>query len=478
MNLRPTYCVRRAVRPPPQRIDSSTSAQSHAQCHLSRQFFSSRANTAFALPSRLLSLASLLAVGLGLAALTPSLHGQPSVTLAWDPSASSGIAAYRLYEGGASRTYTNVIAAGNATTATAPNLLSGATYYFAVTAVDSTGLESAYSNEIIYTVPLPTNLPPTVALRVPTNGAVYTAPATIGLVAGVTANGHTISQVQFYNGSTLLGTDTVALYTLSWTNVSAGTYSLSAKVIYDSGSSAASPAVNVIVAAARPAPSLTFAADSGTYTAPFVANNGTLSQPAGPALTGGGRAAYTFNITSAGKYLVSADVIAPSDAENSLYVNIDAEPTDPLMIWDIPISSTLTNQTVSWRGNGTSNPATAQYNPAAFYLSVGQHQLIIRGREANTTFGTITIAPKRPSLSINTLSSTTGNVAITVPLSPTPLVINVDGIAGQTYTIASSSNLVTWTVIGAVTLDATGSGQFSDPAGTSRPRCFYMIQGP
>ena len=86
---------------------------------------------------------------------------------------------------------------------------------------------------------------------------------------------------------------------------------------------------------------LTFAADSGVYTAPFTAANGTLAQSVTTGLASSGRAAYNFNIVKAGSYLVSAMVIAPNLGQNSFYVNIDAEPTDPLMIWDVPVSSIL-----------------------------------------------------------------------------------------------------------------------------------------
>ena len=82
----------------------------------------------------LLGSARVLAAALILAALTLAARGQTSVTLAWDPSPSSGIAGYRLYQGTVSRTYTNVIAVGNATTKTVSNLVSGATYFFVVTA--------------------------------------------------------------------------------------------------------------------------------------------------------------------------------------------------------------------------------------------------------------------------------------------------------------------------------------------------------
>jgi fibronectin type 3 domain-containing protein len=105
------------------------------------------------------------------ASLTVSAQGQSGVTLAWDPSPGGAIAGYRIYDGVASRTYTNVIAAGNGTTNTVTGLAGGVTYFFAVTAVDTNGLESDYSSEVSYTVPLPTNNAPTIALTAPVNGA-------------------------------------------------------------------------------------------------------------------------------------------------------------------------------------------------------------------------------------------------------------------------------------------------------------------
>jgi hypothetical protein len=73
------------------------------------------------------------------------------------------------------------------------------------------------------------------------------APASISLAATVTANGHTITQVQFYNGATLIGQVTTAPYNLTWNNVSAGSYSLSASLVYDAGSTLASSPVSITV---------------------------------------------------------------------------------------------------------------------------------------------------------------------------------------------------------------------------------------
>lgn len=76
-----------------------------------------------------------------------------TLTLAWDLSSDPSVTGYRLYQGGQSQDYTNVVDVGNVDTTTITELMPGLTYYFAVTAYDSTGLESTFSGEISYTVP-------------------------------------------------------------------------------------------------------------------------------------------------------------------------------------------------------------------------------------------------------------------------------------------------------------------------------------
>jgi hypothetical protein len=414
-------------------------------------------------PSKLLGAVRRLGAVLIIFVLAASARGQSSVNLAWDASPGGSIGGYRLYDGAASRTYTNVIDVGNVTTQAVTNLAIGVTYFFAITAYDTNGLESDYSSEVSYTVPPSTNNPPIISLTSPANGAAFTAPAAINLAADVAANGHTISQVQFYNGATLLSTAAAAPYSFSWNNVGVGTYSLSAKAVYDSGSTVGSAAANVTVVAGRPPSGLTFAADSGDISAPFVATNGTVFQDVQTDVTNGGLAVYSFDIVNGGDYLVSAQVNAPSEGENSLCVNIDAEPTDPLMIWDIPMTTGFVSRTVSWRGNGTADPATAQYSPKVFTLAAGSHQLIIRGMAANTALATISLQATPPTLRINTAATDS-------------VVLGVTGQPGQTYNVMCSQDFASWTLIGTVTLDASGCCQFTDPACSSRPNRVYCLQ--
>ncbi len=327
-------------------------------------------------------------LGLLLAGTVPCAHG---LTLAWDAVTNSATAGYRLYIGGASGSYTNMIDAGNHTNTTVSGLVSGGTYYFAVTDYTTDGLESDFSGEISYQVPASTNPPPpTVTLTSPGNGAVYTAPALVSFSANVTTNGHTINKVQFYNGPTVLGEDAVPPYIYAWSNVAAGAYTVSAQVVYDGTNSVAGASVSITVSAAPPAISGSLPATSGTISG-FVVTNGIIYQTTDTGVTNGGRAAYSFTVSSTGDYLVSGQVCATNDSANSFYVNIDAEPTDPTMIWDIPLAPGFTNQTVSWRGNGSST--NSQFVPKVFNLAQGSHQLILRGREAYTQLASLSIVP-------------------------------------------------------------------------------------
>ena len=104
---------------------------------------------------------------LSLFAVNAVAQPQCSVTLAWDADSSDDIVSYNIYYGPASLIYTNVVQVGDVTQATVNGLCPGDTYYFAITAVDTSGDESGYSAELVYTVPPPLA---TLQLRVTVTG--------------------------------------------------------------------------------------------------------------------------------------------------------------------------------------------------------------------------------------------------------------------------------------------------------------------
>jgi hypothetical protein len=90
------------------------------------------------------------------------------VTLAWDPVAASDLAGYKLYYGYASGNYSASIDVGNTTTAAFSGFDQPGMYYFAVTAYDTAGNESDFSNEVAYS-----STQTAVAFAVNAGGAAY-----------------------------------------------------------------------------------------------------------------------------------------------------------------------------------------------------------------------------------------------------------------------------------------------------------------
>ena len=83
-----------------------------------------------------------------------------NVALAWNRNTETNLAGYRLHYGTTSGSYSaSLPVSASVTNATVTNLLGGQTYYFAVTASNTAGLQSANSSEVSYTVPASNTAP-------------------------------------------------------------------------------------------------------------------------------------------------------------------------------------------------------------------------------------------------------------------------------------------------------------------------------
>ena len=88
---------------------------------------------------------------------------------------------------------------------------------------------------------------PSVSISSPADGSSFTAPATINLAVTAADTVGTVKQVDYYQGSTLIGSSTTAPFSFAWANVGVGTYSLTAVATNDSGETTTSAAVNITV---------------------------------------------------------------------------------------------------------------------------------------------------------------------------------------------------------------------------------------
>jgi hypothetical protein len=70
------------------------------------------------------------------------------LSLEWNANSEPDVTGYKLHYGTQSRSYSNVINVGKTISYTVTGLLEGTTYYFALTAYNVSGLESAYSSEV------------------------------------------------------------------------------------------------------------------------------------------------------------------------------------------------------------------------------------------------------------------------------------------------------------------------------------------
>ena len=127
------------------------------------------------------------------------------------------------------------------------------------------------------------NTPPTVSLTTPANGASYTAPATITLAATAADSDGTIAKVEFFRGKKLIGASTAAPYGVTWSNVPAGSYSLTAKATDNGGAVATSPEVPITVTApnnnvliSSPANGSTVYGGAATVSGTFVGGTSTV----------------------------------------------------------------------------------------------------------------------------------------------------------------------------------------------------------
>ena len=95
--------------------------------------------------------------------------------------------------------------------------------------------------------------PPIVSLTAPANNTTRLAPAAhIRLRAEAADKDGTISKVEFYNGTTLLHTETVFPYGFTWRNVPLGNYTLTAKAYDNSGLVTTSAPVHIFVVPNKP----------------------------------------------------------------------------------------------------------------------------------------------------------------------------------------------------------------------------------
>jgi hypothetical protein len=163
----------------------------------------------------------------------------------------------------------------------AMNNLTDGSYTITAIATDNNGATTT-SSAIGFTVNAPVNQLPAVSITSPVNGSNFVELANLVIDAIASDADGTVSYVEFYNGTTLLGNDVSTPYSFVWSNVSAGDYQITVRATDNNGGVNTSTAVNIRVTANQPSViTIISPADNSTTMGTSVNINVTVTDPDG-----------------------------------------------------------------------------------------------------------------------------------------------------------------------------------------------------
>jgi hypothetical protein len=375
-------------------------------------------------------------------ALTPLASlATGTVTLAWDASSGTNVIAnYKVYYGIVSATYTNSVAAGTNLTASVSNLVAGRTYYFAATAVDTSGLESDYSAEVSTVINLP-NQPPTLNalanLTINESASQQTVYLS-GITSGATNESQTLTVTASSSNTGLIPNPTV-----SYTSPNAAGSISFTPVAYAYGSAVITVTVN------------DGGASNNVISRTFTVTVNSVNQA--PTLN---TLANTTINENAGQQTVTLSGIGAGAANESQTLTVTASSSNTGVIPNPTVSYTSPNAT----GSISFTPVAMASGSATITVTVND------GGTSNNVIShtfTVTVNPVNQPPTLNTLAD------LTINESASQQTVNLSGIGSgaanesQTLTVtASSSNtgLIPNPTVTYTGPSATGSIRFTPVA--------------
>jgi hypothetical protein len=392
---------------------------------------------AFFWPARIIC--NSFVIGVLFAAAQICAFASGSATLTWLPSTDANVVGYNVYYGGTSGDYTNKISTANTTNTIVSGLVQGVTYYFAVTAYDSSGLESPFSNEASYAIPLNA-----------TNNAVTanTLP-TLNVVGNLAINENAGEQIVNLSG------------------ISSGIVSgkQTIKIIVATSKSALIPTPKINYTSANSTGTLTFTPkknSTGTATITVTVNNG---------LTKSNIVTQTFTVT-----VIDPNQPPTLNPISSFFLteNAGAQTVDLSGISSGIVSGKQTVKITAITSKSDLIPI-----PKVSYTSANSACTLTFTPKKNVTgTATITVTVNNGEKDNNIITRTfTITILAKGSTTPTPatltlathakgqFALTVSGSSGQEYIVEASTNLVNWVPVWTNTAPCTyidvNAGQFN-----------------
>ncbi len=294
------------------------------------------------------------------------------------------------------------------------------------------------------------NRPPLVTLTAPTSGSNFVAPAVITLTANASDPDGTVSRVDFYDGSTQIGSDSTSPFSINWTASAARAYVFGAVAVDNQGATAAAPSVSVTVTSpSRPSTAIfepsadnasvthyvldVFLGGSNPSTATPVATQD-LGKPAVVSGEMTADIARTTALLPPATYVATVTAVTPTASARSA-----ASP--PFVIASSTALTILTTLTTPTTSGGALDRA---------------------GSTASDSQGRIWVTNASTSL-VTAFDATTGDVLATIPVGLSPAGIAVPNGVGKVYVADEGSDTVS--VISKATMTLAGTIALPPPSG-------------
>ncbi|MDT8273438.1 MAG: REJ domain-containing protein [Desulfomonilia bacterium] len=135
--------------------------------------------------------------------------------VSWNANSEDDLGGYKVYYGTHSRTYGPAVDVGNVLSCEISGLSSGNTYYVAVTAYDSSGNESDYSQEVDAYITVPDDTPPTGSVIV-NSGELVTPTRVVSLTLSATDNSGSVAGMKFSNDNETFSAESAYASSAQW----------------------------------------------------------------------------------------------------------------------------------------------------------------------------------------------------------------------------------------------------------------------
>jgi hypothetical protein len=413
-----------------------------------------------------------------------------NVTISWQANQEPDIAGYRVYSGTSSRSYNSPIpVASNVTSYIFSGLQEGTTYYFAVSAVDTSDNESGPSGEAIVTIPDTFN--PTLAITSPALGGTYETSTSTISIAGSASDNVGVTQVTWSLGAS----NGTATGTTSWAATGIALQAGSNVITITASDSAGNQANATLTVTYNPPDTtipviaITSPTASGTYetSAPTVSIAGNASDNVGVAQVtwslgasnGTATGTTTWSATGIALQAGSNDItIAASDSAGNqtsatlTVIYTPADTTVPVIAITSPTASgtyETSTATISIAGSASDNvgvtqvtwmlgansgtaTGTTSWSATGIALRAGSNDITITasdsaGNQANATL-TVIYTPADTTVPVVAITSPTASGTYETS-APT---ISIAGNASDNISVSQ----VTWS-LGANNGTATGT---------------------